>query len=220
MASLLDSLLGQQNTPDFSFPYQGDWLNSILGSAPRIAQGTVDYNSILQPGLAKDYLAAEKIYDPNRANIRGAAGSLLSSELQNPYALPPQLLSLMRQQGLEGAAGSGLNFSDAQRAGLFGMMGTKAYGAGQNIINQGLGYGSNTAGVAPPQSLGITPADTGNFMLGRANQQNQWNAYRSNLDYQNSMNLINRPLQIQGQLMGQAGQGAGVAASAGGGSSL
>jgi hypothetical protein len=205
MASLIDSFLGQQDVPDLKTLSTQDILGSIYQSLPQLQKINDTFNMNNAVGGTQAQLAGEKLYDPNRAEIRGKAGSLLSGQLDNPYALPPQIAALLRQQGFEGAAGSGLNTSDAGRAGVASLLGRNALEYGESIINKGLGYGSNTANLFNP-SAAVTPGDVGSMTTSANAQNNAISQYKSDLDFQNSMNLINRPLEIGGKVGNIAGQ--------------
>lgn len=209
MASLIDSILGQQDVPELHSVSQKELLGSIFKSLPQLQRINDQWNMDMATGGAKAQLAGEKIYDPNRAAIRSKAGALINQQLDNPYAMPPELLALLRQQGFEGAAGSGLNTSNAGRTGVSSLLGRHALEYANNIINRGASYGANTANLYNP-SAAITPSDAGSATLAANAQNNALNQYRSELDFQNTMNLINRPLQLTGEVDRRIGQWMGM----------
>lgn len=206
MPSLLDSFLGQQDAPNLSTPTLGEIYRAIAKFAPMLGQTTVDYNKAMAPGIAEAQRMHEDVWDPNKGAIRESAGGRLLELLRDPYAMPPQLSAFLRQQGLEGAAGSGLNASNAGRAGMFGLLGAGAENRASSLLNTGLSYGNNTTNLWQPQNLGVSPGDFGSSVVSLNNQKNSISKYLSDLDYQNTMNLINRPLEIGGKLGNIAGQ--------------
>lgn len=213
MASLFDSLLGQQDRPDLSVPSTQQVLGQIYRSMPRLAEETVNYNDILAPGIAGAQRAGEDVYDPYRGKIRDLAGKMIYEELGLGGQLPPDVAAAIRQQGFEQGGITGTGVSNASQANVARNLGLTSLDLLNNRIGRGATYGSNTANLWQPQSLGITPGDVGSLYMGLNNQQNAINKYYSDLDFQDSMNLLNRPLQLGQTLGSMAGQGAGAYAA-------
>lgn len=204
MASIFDSLLGQQDAPDLQVPSSQSILSHIYKSIPKMTEATVDYNKRLAPGMAEAQRMGEDVWDPNRGDIREASGASLLNQINNPFAVDPRLAALWRQQGLESIGGGAV--SDAAIRDMFTSFGAKAQDRADNILKTGLTYGSNTTNLWQPQSLGIDPAGAGSLFAGQVNQQNAINKYYSDLDFQNTMNLLNRPLELGGKVGNIAGQ--------------
>ena len=158
MPSLLEGFLGQQDTPSFTPNYAGSMLKSALGKAPMIAKAAIGYNDLLVPGLTGSYLKGEALYDPNRADVRNAAGAGILGLAKNPYDVPDQLGDFWRQQGLQGAMGGAIPSQNAI-SNMFSAIGQKADQRAQNILGMAANYGNNTALRYAATQTSITTID-------------------------------------------------------------
>lgn len=208
MASIIDSFFGQQDAPDLKSLSVQDILGAIQSSLPQLAKINDKFDMDRSTGGAKAQVAGEKIYDPNRGAIRSASGAELLRQVNDPFGVDSRLASLWRQQGLESAFGGESVPSNNAIQDMFSSFGAKAQDRADNILKTGLGYGANTANLYNPQAA-VTPGDAGSMFSNQNTQQNAINKYLSDLNFQNSMNLINRPLEIGGKVGNIAGQIAG-----------
>jgi len=206
MPSIFDSLLGQQDAPDLQVPSSQSILSQIYKSIPKMTEATVDYNKRLAPGMAEAQRMGEDVYDPWRGRIRDLSGQMIFEQLGMGGELPPDVSAAIRQAGFEQGALTGTGTSNASGANVARNLGLTSLDLLNNRIGRGATYGSNTANLWQPQSLGIDPAGAGSLFAGQVNQQNAINKYYSDLDFQNTMNLLNRPLELGGKVGNIAGQ--------------
>lgn len=212
MASIIDSFFGQQRAPDLKSLSVQDILGAIQQALPQIAKINDKFDMDRSTGGAKAQRAGEDIYDPNRGAIRDASGAELLRQVNDPFGVDSRLKSLWRQQGLESAFSGESGPSQAATQDMFTSFGAKAQDRADNILNRGLNYGANTANLYQPQTS-VSPGDVGSIASSQNSDQNAINKYMSDLNFQNSMNLINRPLSLAKE--GQAWMGRDVAMGAG-----
>lgn len=202
MPSLIDSLLGQQDTPQLYNPSAAEYLGTTRVLTPEIAGINTDFNNLIGPAYARLGRNVENIYDPNQGALREATTKRILDDVQNPYSLPPELAALFKQSANQTRGATGLGASEAGRFNMLKTLGLDTLGFGENRINRAASF---TRSAPLPNQLfqpitSMTPADATSLAVGVNEAQNAQNMYRTDIANQNTRNIIDRPLQITGEI--------------------
>ena len=206
--NIVSGFFGQSEQPEFKNPSPDDILNQIIGSAPKIADATVDYNRRLATPLAQLQRQVEDIYDPNQGNLREQTTASILQQLGLGGKLPQDVINTITQTGLEKGQAAGIGKGISGRNLVARDLGL----ASLDLLNNRIDRASSYTRSAPtsnqlfqPQSLGIDPGGFGNLVVGNANTQNAQNQYNAQLRSQNNANIFQTPLNNLTKLAGIAG---------------
>lgn len=204
-SQLLGGLFGQSDIPSAYIPSEQDVLGSALGSIPQIAQGTVDYNRLLAPGLMQAQLDVERMYDPNQGRLRQATTQSILDQLNLGSAIPRDVQDQVIRNALEGSTASGFGVTPGGRGLVARDLGLTSL----DLLNQRIGTARQAVQGAPlpgqlfqPQGIGITPGNVADLYLGAARGRNDYNTFVSQMEAQNAKNLWEQPLNLAASAYG------------------